>query len=701
MIKFNQLETLNKCLIDWNVNYSVYPYSGYTINEVLCQFYDAINSGIITINEYTKMVGALKEWIENEGLKKEVNDALSDMMNTGALGSLINDKLLKDINDKLDKLYSAKSVSIDLYYEDDFFTAIKKAIDDGYLNINCNGDYLVKSPCDIENISNLSIYGNFNLKLSGIEYIDKICSFVNCRNLTIEGCNIKGNNKSIYLVFNFTNCENLVIDSLSMNNIRNVDHDKQFFGLKVNSKNFSLNNIYFNNITHSFVESNLTTGKGAIQPIYISIDDINRFGNINNVRFNSIYNLDETGYPTLGDCDVIKLQYKNNGYPSVNNISAGVNISNITGFNCGKRVVKSQVKGVEIVNINVMNSLDGVFSCVALHYGDSNISNIKFKGNSKTFIELGIMASDINMNNLYYEGNAEENLISCGSFNRKTTYLQNIIISNINVKSNIELDFIRFYQPTKNIVLDKILFNGVVKGSLIGTAYNDDTMNYETNITSSKFTGTINTIGRFTCQKALINLYNTTVDCADASNINLPSLHIKGELKIEIMNSNIKCVNNRYIYGAFKLNGDTKIENSFIYCDGETTLTIEGDTSLRNVVTNHPILLKSDNFVVDNTQGVVIEKISKSTGSIINCKPIVKNDINILNSPIFLKNFKGNTNTGNDVIFDFENKLGEFKIISINSKTEHKVIVKTKTWDNIVFTVEGEGDYDFDFVYSY
>lgn len=104
MINFNQLETLNKCLIDWNVNYSVYPYNGYTINEVLCQFFDAINKGIITINEYTKMICAIMEWIKEEGLKEEVEKALDKMVEDGTFDDILNEKLLGDIMERLDEV---------------------------------------------------------------------------------------------------------------------------------------------------------------------------------------------------------------------------------------------------------------------------------------------------------------------------------------------------------------------------------------------------------------------------------------------------------------------------------------------------------------------------------------------------------------------------------------------------------------------
>lgn len=104
MNNFTQLDTLNKCLIDWNVNYSVYPYNGYTINEVLMQFFDAINNGIITINEYTSVVHALNDWIRKEGLEKEVVKALEDMYENGKLEQIINNKIFIDINNDISRL---------------------------------------------------------------------------------------------------------------------------------------------------------------------------------------------------------------------------------------------------------------------------------------------------------------------------------------------------------------------------------------------------------------------------------------------------------------------------------------------------------------------------------------------------------------------------------------------------------------------
>lgn len=103
-MNYKQLDLLKNSLIDWNVNYSVYPYNGYTINEVLCQFFDAINNGIIVINNYTEWVDELIKWIKKEGLEEEVNKALDKMLEDGTLDNIINTNLLGDITSNLDKL---------------------------------------------------------------------------------------------------------------------------------------------------------------------------------------------------------------------------------------------------------------------------------------------------------------------------------------------------------------------------------------------------------------------------------------------------------------------------------------------------------------------------------------------------------------------------------------------------------------------
>ena len=140
MIEFKQLETLNQCLVDWNVNYSVYPYNGYTINEVLCQFFDAINKGIVVINDYTKWVDELMDWIKAEGLENEVKQALDKMINDGVFDNIINMDIFGDLNERIN--YNSKSIDTEIDV-----TNVKK-----YKLENCVGDGVTDNAMRLQKI---------------------------------------------------------------------------------------------------------------------------------------------------------------------------------------------------------------------------------------------------------------------------------------------------------------------------------------------------------------------------------------------------------------------------------------------------------------------------------------------------------------------------------------------------------------------
>lgn len=212
MINFNQLETLNKCLIDWNVNYSVYPYNGYTINEVLCQFFDAINKGIITINEYTKLISAIMNWIKDEGLKEEVEKALDKMIEDGTLDNIINKNLFGDILDRIQKLETSiyeldsdlvngnipqralrnKLLGCSLYYPyDSSQYGSYTDIIDKMVKMNCN--YLQFSPIlKMETETSNTIYSDLNT-----EYMNEIVGYAKSKGMKVcLKCHIKANGLS-------------------------------------------------------------------------------------------------------------------------------------------------------------------------------------------------------------------------------------------------------------------------------------------------------------------------------------------------------------------------------------------------------------------------------------------------------------------------------------------------------------------------
>lgn len=100
---YREIERLNNYLTKWGVCYSVYDFDAYTINELLMMFLRKINESVDTVNEYTKMVIALLDYVKNEGLKKEVIEALDKMVADGTMNEIINDKIFGDLSDRVDQ----------------------------------------------------------------------------------------------------------------------------------------------------------------------------------------------------------------------------------------------------------------------------------------------------------------------------------------------------------------------------------------------------------------------------------------------------------------------------------------------------------------------------------------------------------------------------------------------------------------------
>lgn len=102
----------NKFLLDKHLN-DVYDVEGYTTSEVLCKFYEKIRELITEFNrveinneEFKKVVSEKLEFLLGEGLANEVAERLNELYENGELGSLINDVLLSDINNKVTKVYN-------------------------------------------------------------------------------------------------------------------------------------------------------------------------------------------------------------------------------------------------------------------------------------------------------------------------------------------------------------------------------------------------------------------------------------------------------------------------------------------------------------------------------------------------------------------------------------------------------------------
>lgn len=93
-----KLAELRPQLLNCNA-FSIYDYpSTYSITELLCEFFKAINGCIEICNKTID----LTEWLVNEGLSLEVAKKLDSWLQDGTIQEILNEKIFKELNDKVD-----------------------------------------------------------------------------------------------------------------------------------------------------------------------------------------------------------------------------------------------------------------------------------------------------------------------------------------------------------------------------------------------------------------------------------------------------------------------------------------------------------------------------------------------------------------------------------------------------------------------
>lgn len=98
----NPISNLNKLDLlrpqDLNCNiFSVYDYDGFSIQELLCVFFEKINECVEIANATFK----LAEWLVSVGLAQEVAKKLEIWLADGTLSTIINETIFKELNDKV------------------------------------------------------------------------------------------------------------------------------------------------------------------------------------------------------------------------------------------------------------------------------------------------------------------------------------------------------------------------------------------------------------------------------------------------------------------------------------------------------------------------------------------------------------------------------------------------------------------------
>ena len=125
-----KLAELKPTMLNCNA-FSIYDYPEcYSITELLCEFFKAINGCIELCNKTID----LAEWLVNEGLEIEVAKKLDLWLQDGTLQSIINEKIFKELNDKV----NTNKNSIDTLNTE--FTNYKQLTDDKIKAIKDNID---------------------------------------------------------------------------------------------------------------------------------------------------------------------------------------------------------------------------------------------------------------------------------------------------------------------------------------------------------------------------------------------------------------------------------------------------------------------------------------------------------------------------------------------------------------------------------
>lgn len=100
---------------DLNCNiFSVYDYNDFSIQELLCTFFEKINECVDISNATFK----LAEWLVSVGLKQEVAITLNKWLADGTLKEIINEEIFSDLNNKIDKVESYLITNVAMYGAD-------------------------------------------------------------------------------------------------------------------------------------------------------------------------------------------------------------------------------------------------------------------------------------------------------------------------------------------------------------------------------------------------------------------------------------------------------------------------------------------------------------------------------------------------------------------------------------------------------
>lgn len=112
-IKKSLVATLDSSFLKCNSSISVYDFNAFTVQELICQLFTKMNEVINQSNIYTGLVTDVLNWIQNEGLKDEVNNVLELWKIDGTIENIINHNIFNSIQSELQNLKDKDSEIIE------------------------------------------------------------------------------------------------------------------------------------------------------------------------------------------------------------------------------------------------------------------------------------------------------------------------------------------------------------------------------------------------------------------------------------------------------------------------------------------------------------------------------------------------------------------------------------------------------------
>ena len=473
---------------------SIYDFdNAFSINELLCKFWEKIEETINISNESIDLLN----WIKEQGLPQEVELLLTKLVEDGTLSALINDELLKDINTKVDTYKTEADtfkteVSEQLnaithltdrmnVIQEDIIKAYEKnkifSLNKGQYNINKltlkSNVYELKGVVfnitdSIDSTYNIVIEENciideLNIKFSGYDDVERLVQIKG--NVKIGKINIftdgqKGINNDTIDAALVLNGDNIYIDDII---IKNFDysltlHDCTNLNIKsINIQSFvrgvyirTCKDIYINHLQTSINSPNATFNPGHNGLLIEESENIN------------------IPYINISDCGGhgIRLGATRNGAYSQKDFNFGTVILKRCG-RCGFKALTSEDKIIKNINIDELITIDVNYNGSS---GD-NKDSLRLEGVENVVVGRINAKNELNArscSNIVYITNAKHILIDSVVGNNvakegilvsdERGMVNDLFIKNINIRAT-DLELIKVdhkTQPLRDIVFSNI-----------------------------------------------------------------------------------------------------------------------------------------------------------------------------------------------------------------------------------------------------